>query len=105
MPIQRPEQPEYSDKYRNEVVAVQECPLYVVAWHGSDGKKNICLAITFGKDGPEGAPNVYIMADQEQMTEQLKGANSLIRDAVRRKLAEREELTEDDVPEDLSDID
>lgn len=97
--------PEYDDTRRSEVVGVTPAQLHAVAWVDGEGRKSMCLTLIFGKDAEDGGPGIFVMADEIQMKEQLKLANSTVKAGVRKWLAANTESTADDVPAGLSDID
>lgn len=53
-----------------------------------DGQKVMGLAIVFGKMPKDGGPGVFVLAEGEQMNEQLKVASEQLTAAIRQKHAE-----------------
>ncbi len=103
--VHRPnEKPEYDATRKNEVVGITPANIFAVAWVNDEGRKSMCLAIVFGKDSEDEGPGVFILADEMQMKEQLKMANSVVKKGVRKHLASGEETTADDVPANLSKV-
>jgi hypothetical protein len=84
--IQPTAAPEFSKKI-NAVEGVTEAKLFAVAWTDSDGRRSMCLALQFGKDNTDGKPGVFILADAEDMKNQLRVANPTIKQGVRAFLA------------------
>ncbi len=101
--ISRPTQsPEYDESRRNEVVGVTNAKLLAVAWVNGEGRKSMCLALVFGKDAEDKGPGVFILADESQMSEQLRLANSTVKKGVRKWLSSMKETTADDIPSSLT---
>jgi hypothetical protein len=104
--IQYPkQQPEYDSSRRSQVVGVAPAQIYSVAWLNAEGRRSLCLAIVFGKDTEDGGPGVFIMADEDQMNEQLKLATSVVKQGVRQWLASQNPDADTDVPSQLGHID
>jgi hypothetical protein len=104
--IQQPTEPaQYDPTRRSEVVGVAPASLHSVAWVNAEGRKSMCLVIVFGKDTEDGGPGVFILADQEQMSEQLRIANVVVKKGVRRWLAGEQATRAADVPAGLGNVD
>lgn len=91
--------PTFVEGKANEVVALTEAKILAVAFVDADGKKSTALAIVFGTDTEDNAPGVFIMANEQQMREQLRVANPLIKKGVREYLAGRKAVKAEDIPE------
>jgi hypothetical protein len=82
----------------NAVLKVVDVKTAVVIYTNGDGRKSMCLAYSFGKDVEDGLPGVYIVAEEQQMTETLRVAGKLVRDGVRRWLAGAEDVRSENIP-------
>jgi len=82
----------------NTVLKVVDVKTAVVIYTNSEGRKSMCLAYSFGKDVEDGLPGVYIVAEEQQMTETLRVAGKLVRDGVRRWLAGAEDVRSENIP-------
>jgi len=100
--VQPTQAPEYDDSRKNEVVGITEVRFIAVAWVNAEGRKSMCLALSFGKDAEDKGPGVFILADESQMSEQLRMANSTVKKGVRKWLGGQKETTAEDIPESLS---
>lgn len=89
-----------NDKNRNSVTGMVEAKTFAVKYTGADGKKQMCLAMVFGKDAEDSGPAVFIVADNTQMATTLRVAGKTLRDGVRQRLAMSNEITADDIPDD-----
>lgn len=95
--------PEYVTGKRNTVHAVTPAQLLGVSWVDGDGAKRMALVIQFGKDNEDnGAPGVYILADEEEMGTQLKIANKTVKQGVREWLAKQSNTPVGEIPESLT---
>jgi hypothetical protein len=82
----------------NTVLKVVDVKTAVVIYTNSEGRKSMCLAYSFGKDVEDGMPGVYVVAEEQQMTETLRVAGKLVRDGVRRWIAGAEEVKSENIP-------
>jgi hypothetical protein len=95
--IQQPKQAAQYDA-PNKVLKVAEVRTVVVIYTNGEGRKSMCLAQVFGKDKDDGGAGVYILAEETQMTDQLKIAGRLVKEGVRRWLAGEGEVKADNIP-------
>jgi len=100
--IQPTQAAEYSSK-RNVVEGVAEAKIFAVSWTDSEGQRQMCLALQFGKDTEDGKPGVFILADSADMKSQLRIANPVVKQGVRAAMAAQSGTTE--VPGSVSSID
>lgn len=97
---------EFVSGKRSTVTAVAPAKLLAVNWVDGDGQKHMALAIQFGKDTEDnGQPGVFILADEAEMSTQLKIANKVVKAGVRAWLAQQENTPEGDIPSSLAMID
>lgn len=94
------QQPRQAAQYGkpNTVIKVAEVRTVVVIYTNGEGRQSMCLAQVFGKDVDDGGPGVYILAEEHQMTEQLKIAGRLVKDGVRRYLSGETAVKGDNIP-------
>lgn len=98
--IQQPRRaPEYVNGKQNAVLAVVPAQLFAVSWVDGNGQKSMALVLQFGKDTEDGGPGVFVLADENEMTNQLKLANATIKKGVRQHLARQQAPNAEDVPE------
>jgi hypothetical protein len=97
--------PEYAPGRPNQVIGVVPVQQFAVKFTDGDSRISACLAISFGKDKEDGGELVCILAEQVQMTEQLKIAGPLVRDAVRRFMAAQQPVTADNIPASILSVD
>lgn len=77
---------EYANK-ANVVLGAAEAKLLMVEWAGGDGAKSQALVLVVGTDTTDGGAGVFIMADEAELSRQLKIANPTIKKGVRSWLA------------------
>ncbi|MEI6358069.1 MAG: hypothetical protein WCP53_13370 [Verrucomicrobiota bacterium] len=82
----------------NQIIKVAEVRQVVVVYTNSEGRESMCLAQVFGKDTADGRVGVYILAEEQQMIEQLKIAGKLVKDGVRKWVAGEEDVKSDNIP-------
>lgn len=95
--VQQPRQAAQYDK-PNSVLKVAPVDTRVVVFTNSEGRKSMCLVFAFGKDVEDGGLGVYVFADEQQMTDQMKIASKLVRDGVRRELAKADGVKGENIP-------
>lgn len=95
------QKPEYTTGKSNTVTGVVPAQLLAVAFVDADGRKSMCLAVQFGKDTNDGGPAVFIMADEEEMKNQLKIANATITKGVRAWMSKQRDATAEELPANL----
>lgn len=96
--------PEYAPGRPNQVIGVVPVQHFAVKFTDGDSRISACLAISFGTDKEDGKELVCILAEQVQMTEQLKIAGPLVRDAVRRYMASQQPVTAESIPESIMSV-
>jgi hypothetical protein len=102
--IQEPRRaPEFVPGKKNQVTAITPAQLFAVNFVGSDGQKSMALVLVFGKDTEDGGSGVFVMADEDEMSRQLKIASETVKRGVRAHLANQAEQTADEVPEAATD--
>lgn len=82
----------------NQIIKVAEVRQSVVVYTNGEGRESICLALILGKDTTDGGAGVYILAEEQQMRNQLKIAGKLVRDGVRSWLSSMEDVKSDNIP-------
>jgi hypothetical protein len=83
---------------RNKVLRITEARIFAAIVAGNDGLQQKCLLLQFGKNPEDNKPAVFVMANEQEMVEQIKIAPSYIVEGVRAHLAQNES---DEVPDDL----
>lgn len=83
----------------NKMLAVVDVAMKCTVFTNGDGEERMALVLQFGKDAEDGGPGVWVLADQQQMIEQLKTASKLVRDGVRANMAGKAEVRAENVPE------
>ena len=94
--------PEYDESRRSEVTAVIEVKTLAVAYTNAEGKKGMWLALVYAKENDDGGPGVFIMAEQEQMGQQLNMAGKIVKSGVRKWIDADVEPGPVDIPKHLS---
>jgi len=56
---------------KNKVLSITECQQYAIRYTNSEGKESMCLVNRFGKT-PDGRPGIFLLADEKQMSTQLR---------------------------------
>lgn len=98
--IQQPKRnPEYVSGKQNVVTGIAEARILAVSWVNGEGRKSISLVLQFGTDTEDGAPGVFVLADENEMERQLQVANNTIKKGVRAYLARESAPRADDIPE------
>lgn len=98
--IQQPRRaPEFVNGKQNTVLAVAPAQLFAVSWVDGNGQKSMALVLQFGKDNEDGGPGIFVLADENEMSTQLKIPNATIKKGVRAHLARQQDPNPEDVPE------
>ena len=98
--IQQPKRaPEFVQGKQNVVTGIAPVNLLAVSFVDGNGQKSMALVLQFGKDTEDGGPGVFVMADEVEMSNQLKISNSTIKKGVRAWLASQQNQTSEEVPE------
>lgn len=98
--VQQPKRsPEFVNGKQNVVIGVTPAQLLAVSWVDGSGQKSMALVLQFGKDTEDGGPGVFVMADENEMVNQLKLPNATIKKGVRQWLAKQADPTAEEVPE------
>jgi hypothetical protein len=90
--------PQYHPGKPNKVLRVAEVKTLAVAFTNSEGRESMCLVHTFGKDVEDGGAGVYVLAEEQQMAEQLKIANTTVKTGVRAWLAGQKDVAASNIP-------
>ena len=93
--------PEFVPGKPSQVVGVAPVDVLAVAFTNAEGRKSVALALSFGTDTEDGKPGVYILADEAQMGDQLRIANSVVKLGVRKWLDSRKS-EEQEVPSSMT---
>ena len=96
--IEAPRVAEYTTGKTNTVTAITEVKQYAVAFTDGDGKRSMALVLIFGKDAEDGGPGVFTMANEAQMSEQLRIAHPVLKKAVRSFLQGKAVVSAADIP-------
>jgi len=98
--IQSPKRaPEFVSGKQNVVIGVSPAQLLAVSWVDNNGQKSMALVLQFGKDTEDGGPGIFVLADENEMVNQLKLPNSTIKKGVRQWLAKQAEPRAEEVPD------
>ncbi len=82
----------------HQIIKVAPAQQLVVVYTNGEGRESMCLALTFGKDVADGGAGVYILAEEQQMIDQLKVAGKIVRDGVRKWISSESEVLSSDIP-------
>lgn len=85
------------DVKANAVLAVEEVKTLVIKYTGTDGKIAKAIVMCFGKVEDKGV-GVFVLADEEKMSSDLKVATPHITKAVRKWLEAETKTEEERVP-------
>lgn len=103
--IQQPKRaPEYVPGKKNVVTGIVPAQLYAVSFVGGDSQKSMALVLVFGRDNEDGGPGVFVLADENEMSNQLKIATDTVKKGVRAYLARQQEPTAEEVPESATNL-
>ncbi len=96
----------YHEGRPNQVISLVEVKTYMIKFTDDQGKEEIAQVQVFGTDEEDGGTGVWVIANQQELIEQLRGASKHVRRGVRAQLKELlGDLSEDDLPEDLGAVD
>lgn len=103
--VQQPRRaPEFVNGKQNTIIGIAPAQLYAVNWVDGNGQKAMALVIQFGKDTEDGGPGVFVLADENEMTTQLKIPNATIKKGVRAHIARQQDPNAEDVPESATEL-
>lgn len=85
MPVQQNKTAQFVNA-KSKVTAVAEAGLYAVEYADVDSKRAMALVVVFGKL-EDGEPGVFILADNERLTANVKMATDMVRNAVRQHIS------------------
>lgn len=97
-------QPKFVPGKKNQVTAVAPAGLYAVTFVGGDSQESMALVLVFGTDTEDGGPGVFVLADENEMSNQLKVATPTVKKGMRAWLAAQKEQTAEEVPEEATDL-
>lgn len=91
--LQPTQAPTFVPGKTNTIISVTEVKTLAVAWVDGEGKRQTALVLAFGKDVEDGGIGVFVMADEQQMVEQLRIANPTLKKGVRKFFAQEGGVT------------
>lgn len=90
--------PRFHSGKPNQVIRVAEIRTLAVVFTNSEGREAMCQVQVFGKDVDDGGPGVYVLAEEQQMTEALKLASPTVKNGVRKWLASQKDVAGESIP-------
>lgn len=98
--VQQPKRaPEFVPGKKNQVTAMVPVQMYAVNFVNGDSQKSMALILVFGKDTEDGGPGVFVLADENQMAQQILVANETVKKGVRAHLAKMAGPSADEIPD------
>lgn len=96
--VRSPEKPEFGQP--NRVLGIARVDHFLVSYSDGDGRKQLALVATFGKNVNDGKPNVIVIAEQPEIIEKRE-TKDYIRKRVIEFLAQDEAVSADQIPDSL----